>query len=133
MRSKTKRTFRERAMRLVLDEREDFLTQLDTTDRFYKVREGIDQLDTKKLNPHRVQMYSIEEIWKAILARLVKLDVLRDPDDDSEGEDSDSTDLEDEFDFIPKAEKRVGRLFKAKRNKKGKNPPLIDQMKQNDY
>lgn len=55
------------------------------------------------MNPHKVQMFSIEEIWKAVLARLVKLDVLRDPDDDSEGSDEDSTDLEEEFDFVAKA------------------------------
>ena len=65
-------------------------------------------------------MYSIEEIWKAVLQRLVKLDVLRDPDEDSEGEDEDSTDLEDDFDFILKAEKRIGKLFKDKRTKKSK-------------
>jgi hypothetical protein len=94
---------------------------------------GLDQLDTKQMNPHRVQMYSIEEIWKAVLTRLVKLDVLRDPDDDSEGESEDSTDLEDDFDFIAKAEKRVGNLFKHKRTKKAKGLPLQDQMKQNDY
>lgn len=81
------------------------------------------------MNPHKVQMFSIEEIWKAVLARLVKLDVLRDPDDDSEGTDDDSTDLEEEFDFVAKAQKRVGKLLKEKRTKKAKHLALIDQMK----
>ena len=57
-------------------------------------------LDTKQLNPHRVQIYSIEEIWKAILARLVQLDVLRDPDEEVIEEDSESSELDEEFNYI---------------------------------
>lgn len=114
---------------MIQDERSEFVYKLDKNDRIYKVREGTQILDTRNMNPHKVQMYSIEEIWKAVLARLVKLDVLRDPDDDSEGSDEDSTDLEDEFDFVAKAQRRVGKLLKEKRTKKAKHLALIDQMK----
>ena len=60
-------------------------------------------LDTKSLNPHRVQIYSIEEIWKAVLNRLVQLDVLNDPDEDAIEEDSESSELEEEFDYVERA------------------------------
>ena len=113
-------------MRIIHDKRSEFIYKMDDQDRLYKVREGPNMLDTRKMNPHKVQMYSLEEIWKAVLARLVKLDVLRDPDDDSEGEDNDSTDLEDDFDFVAKAQKRVGKLLKEKRTKKAKHLALID-------
>lgn len=69
-----------------------------------------------------------------MLARLVELKVLRDPDDDviidSEEE---SSELEGDFDFIHEGKKRVGKLMKNKRYKHQKEKPLIDMMPQNDF
>ena len=63
-------------------------------------------------------MFSLNEIWKCILARLVELNVLRDPEDDSNASDEESDDLGTEFDFVHHGNKRVGKLFN---NKKSKN------------
>jgi hypothetical protein len=98
----------------------------DKKDRFIYERKGKDQVDTINLNPHRVQMFSIEEIWKAILKRLVDLNVMRDPDDDHYESDNESTDLDDEFDFVHHGQNRVGRLFKDKRCAQDKEKALKD-------
>jgi predicted nucleotidyltransferase component of viral defense system len=89
-------------------------------------------LDTNSLNPHRVQVYSIEEIWKAILARLVQLSVLRDPNEKFITEDSESTELDGEFDFVEKASKRVDKFLMKTRSRKDKGKSVGDQMRQND-
>jgi hypothetical protein len=80
-------------------------------------------LDTRSLNPHRIQIYSIEEIWKAMLERLIHLEVLRDPDENI-AEDSDSDDLEDDFDYIEKVEPKIPKMFSKKRYVKDKIKPI---------
>ena len=68
-----------------------------------------------------------------ILARLIELNVLRDPDDLSYGSDEESEELKDGFDFLHHAKRRVGRLFKNKRSKQQKEKALRDLMPKNDF
>jgi hypothetical protein len=48
--------------------------------------------------------------------RLIDLNVLNDPDADSFGSDNESSDYEEDYDFITLASKKFGRLFKGKRS-----------------
>jgi len=59
-------------------------------------------------------MFSINEIWHVIQNRLIDLKVMKDPDEESLGSASESTEFEDDFDFCMKAGERVGHLFRAK-------------------
>lgn len=79
-------------------------------------------------------MFSLNEIWKCVLNRLVELNVLKDPDAAQEfASDDDSTELEEDFDYIYHAKKRVGVLFKNKRSKDDKDKSLRDMMPKNDF
>ena len=79
-------------------------------------------------------MFSLNEIWKCVLARLVDLNVLRDPDADSANTDDDESDeLEDNFDFVLHGRERVGKLFNSKRSKDQKERALRDIMPKNDF
>lgn len=51
-----------------------------------------------------------------MLLRLVDLNVLNDPDADSFGSDNESSDYEENYDFMTQAAKKFGRLFKGKRS-----------------
>lgn len=97
------------------------------------VRKDKDELDTKLMNPHKVQLFSLNEIWKNILSRLVELNVIKDPDDFDEDSGESSEELEDEFDFVKYGQLRVGRLLKNKRLKSQKEKALVDIMPQNDF
>lgn len=68
-----------------------------------QVRKGEDELNPLKVNPHRVQLFSINEIWKSVQQRLIELDIMKDPDLDSLASESESTDFEEGFDFVQKA------------------------------
>ena len=100
-------------------DRDIYIKRNDELDKILMERKDKHEIDTQKCNPHRVQVYSLNEIWKNMMARLVELKVLRDPDDDSEADEGeiDSSDLEGDFDFIHEGRKRVGRLLKNKRHK----------------
>jgi len=135
------------------NQRKDIIGELDDQDRFWIERRGPEELQPNFINPHRVQIFSFEEIWKGILARLVELKVLRDPDDmvEEAGDDDDSTEYEDweyanaseeptdslgrpKFDFIRAARKRFGKLFRGQPSaRKGKSRSLEEQMKRNDF
>jgi hypothetical protein len=67
-----------------------------------------------------------------VLNRLVQLDVLRDPDEEVIEEDSESSELEEEFDYVDKAQARVQKFLMSKRSKKDKFKSVGQQMKQND-
>lgn len=40
------------------------------------------------IDPHRVQLFSFQEIWKGVVTRLAELNVLKDPDAKADDEDS---------------------------------------------
>jgi len=50
----------------------------------------------------------------------VQLDVLNDPDEDAIEEDSESSELEEEFDYVERAQQRVHKFLMSKRSKKDK-------------
>ena len=52
--------------------------------------------------------------------RLIELKVMKDPEVDSFDSDSDSTEMEDDFDFVTIAKERMGTLFKGKKKKEYK-------------
>ena len=85
-----------------------------------------------KINPHRVQLFSISEIWGSVKERLIELKVMKDPDVESYGSDSDSTEMEDEFDFKARTRERVETLFNAKRGKDKNEKSIAEIMKRND-
>ena len=58
---------------------------------------------------------------------------MKDPDVESIGSASDSTEFEDGFDFVQLGKDRVGHLFKAKKGQKDKDEKsLAEQMRKND-
>ena len=57
---------------------------------------------------------------------------MKDPDLDSFGSQSDSTEYEDDFDFIEEGRKRIGHLFHAKRSKEGTEKSVAELMRRND-
>jgi hypothetical protein len=125
-------TFREKAMRLLDARRTDFLLDMDEQDRVYRERKGKAMLDWQKINPHRVQMFSIQEIWRCVQQRLIELDVMKDPDAQQVVDDGDSTELEEDFDFVEAARARADTLFKKKKSKESKDKALGEMMKKND-
>ncbi len=62
-------------------------------------------------------MFSINEIWHCVQERLIELNVMKDPDVESFGSASDSTEFDDDFDFVKLGGERVGHLFKGKKSK----------------
>ena len=78
-------------------------------------------------------MFSIGEIWRCIQQRLIELNVMKDPDTISIGSASDSTEYEDDFDFVKLGQERVGHLFKGKKAKKDKDEKSVAElMRRND-
>jgi hypothetical protein len=59
---------------------------------------------------------------------------MKDPEADSFKSDSDSSEMDDNFDFVTEGEKRVGILFKAKKGAKDDPSKSIKElMKKNDW
>lgn len=112
--------------------RREFIHELDEQDRYLQERKGQDALNLLKVNPHRVQLFSLNEIWKCVQDRLIELEILQDPDADSLASDSDSTDFEENFDFMQKGPERIGKMMYGKKPKDKKQKSLKDLMKQND-
>lgn len=94
----------------------------------------------RDLDPHRIQMFSFEEIWQNVVSRLIELKVMRDPEvvkrekAAAEMEQSDSSsDYEEEFNFIGKAREREGRIFAGKVKAGATRTTMKDQMRRNDF
>lgn len=81
LRARNKLTFRTQAMRLLEHKKRDFLFEMDQQDRFMRERRGKKERDWQVVNPHRVQMFSLNEVWKCVQQRLVELNVMKDPDE----------------------------------------------------
>ena len=77
-------------------------------------------------------MFSINEIWRCVQQRLIELNVMKDPDVESIGSASDSTEFEDDFDFVKLGAERVGHLFKGKKSKDKDEKSVAEQMRRND-
>ena len=130
-------TFRQRAMMMMNQARKNFFFEEDQDGRVFKENrlqrgdKGKPQFDPLKVNPHRVQMFSINEIWHCVSRRLGELGVMHDPDEKSQKcIDSDSEQLDDDFDFREAIESRIDSVFT------GKNMgqvPLTQILKPNDY
>ena len=60
-------------------------------------------------------MFSLNEIWGSVQKRLIELDIMKDPDLESMASESESTDFEETFDFMEKAEARFGRFMLGKK------------------
>lgn len=80
LRAKRRVTFRQKAMAILDANRKDFIYEIDKQDRIMQERTGKDMLKHTNINPHRVQMFSITEIWKFLEQRLIELEVMKDPD-----------------------------------------------------
>ena len=63
LRAKRRQTFRQKAIAIMNANRRDFILEIDKQDRYYQERNGKDMLKYTNINPHRVQMFSITEIW----------------------------------------------------------------------
>jgi hypothetical protein len=85
-----------------------------------------------KINPHRVQLFSINEIWSCVSKRLIELKVMKDPEIDSADSDSDSTEMEEDFDFVAVAKERASTLFKGKKKKESNEKSVAELMRRND-
>lgn len=115
-------------------QRRDFFYEEDKDGRIMVERRGLDQqFNALKVNPHRVQMFSINEIWRCISQRLVDLEVMKDPDEDSANSDHDSTDFEEDFDFLEAAKRRKGNLLRGKKANGSTEQGLYGIMKKNDF
>ena len=86
--------------------RDEFFAEMDQQDRIFQERVGNAALETSHINPNRVQIFSLNEIWDCVQARLIELKVMKDPEVDSFDSDSDSTEMEDDFDFVTIAKER---------------------------
>ena len=89
---------------------------MDKHDRYFNERKGTDELKITTINPHRVQMFSINEIWKSIQHRLVELKIIKNPEVDSDEEGEDSAEVDDNYDFEKLVKERVNYLFKGRKN-----------------
>ena len=95
-------------------------------------------LDTVKHDAHRVQMFSLEEIWKNIENRLIKLNILIDPLIKAQlaAEDGDESDdlNPKKIDFEKEAAKRSGYFLAKKHNNRDpREKPLKELMSKNDF
>lgn len=79
-----------------------------------------------------MQLFSINEIWKSVQQRLIELDIMKDPDLDSLASESESSDFEEGFDFLQRAQDRVGKFMHGRKQKDSKVKGLKDLMKPND-
>lgn len=125
-------TFREKAFNLVRIKRDKFLYNTDKKDKIWQERKGRDELKVTKINPHRVQMFSLNEVWKLVQSRLIALNIMDDPDIASEESGSDSSEVEDTVDFCNFAESRIAGLFKGKKGKEKGQKSMDQIMKRND-
>ena len=80
---------------------------IDDNEQILSVRDAELMLDTVKHDTHRVQMFSLEEIWKNIEHRLINLNILIDPIvkkqlEADKGDESDDIDPK-KFDFEEEA------------------------------
>ena len=114
-------TFRQRAMMMMNQARKNFYLEEDQDGRVFKENrmqrggKGKPQFDPLKVNPHRVQMFSINEIWHCVSRRLGELGVMHYPDEKSQQcIDSDSDQLDDDFDFREAIEHRIDSVFTGK-------------------
>ena len=57
---------------------------------------------------------------------------MKDPEVDSFDSDSDSTEMEDDFDFVTVAKERQGTLFKGKKKKEANEKSVAELMRRND-
>lgn len=57
---------------------------------------------------------------------------MKDPEVDSFDSDSDSTEMEDNFDFVTQAKERVETLFKGKKKKDPNEKSVAELMRRND-
>jgi len=57
---------------------------------------------------------------------------MKDPEVDSFDSDSDSTEMEDDFDFVTVAKERTGTLFKGKKKKEANEKSVAELMRRND-
>lgn len=120
---------------LMAHARREFYHDEDEDGRIFKenrTREkGKPLFDPLKVNPHRVQLYSIAEIWHCVSRRLFELGIMHNPDEKSQDEavDSESDDLRDDFDFAETVEARMDKLF---RGKNLGHEPLASMMRPND-
>ena len=112
--------------------RNEFFAEMDEQDRVYQERKGNFMLNIEKINPNRVQIFSLNEIWSCVEKRLIELKVMKDPEVDSFDSDSDSTEMEDNFDFVTQAKERVDTLFKGKKKKDPNEKSVAELMKRND-
>ena len=91
------------------------------------------ELNPLKVNPHRVQLYSINEIWRCVQGRLIELKIMKDPELESENiSDGESTDVEDDIDFKQFASERLPELFKGKQNLERHLQSVENLLKKND-
>jgi hypothetical protein len=77
-------------------------------------------------------MFSINEIWDCVSKRLIELKVMKDPEIDSAGSESDSTEMEDDWDFVTIAKERASTLFKGKKKKESNEKSVAELMRRND-
>lgn len=132
LRVAAKNTFRSKAMKLMSAKRNEFFAEMDEQERIYQERIGNFMLQAAKINPNRVQLFSLNEIWDCVQRRLIELKVMKDPEVDSFGSDSDSTEMDDDFDFVAVAKERMSTLFKGKKKKEGNEKSVADLMRRND-
>ena len=132
LRAAKKLTFRVQAMKLMGSKRNEFFQEMDEQDRLLQERKGAFMLDAMKINPHRVQLFSINEIWQCISKRLIELRVMKDPECDSLASDSDSTEVEEDCDFVQVASERVHSLFKGKKKQDRSEKSVAELMRRND-
>lgn len=112
LRTTKKLTFRKRAMKLLHAGRHYYHHEMDEQDRYFQDRRGSDELQVEHINPHRVQLFSMNEIWKCIKDRLIQINIIRKPEEDF-GEQSDaSSDAEpDDLTLKDLAKRRLPNLF----------------------
>ena len=93
------------------------------------------------MDPHRIQVFSFEEIWRGVIKRLVALNIMKDPDEaakiraaDLEEVSSDEYEDGDNFNFVKMATARSGRLLAGKiEGPGGIKQSLKDSMRINDF
>lgn len=119
-------------MQLMSGKRDEFFQEMDKQDRLLQERSGAFMLDAMKINPHRVQLFSINEIWQCVSKRLIELRVMKDPEGDSVASDSDSTEVEEDCDFVQVASERVHSLFKGKKKQDRSEKSVAELMRRND-
>lgn len=80
-------TFRQKALMMMAHARKTFYAEEDQDGRIYKENreraKGKPIFDALRVNPHRVQLYSINEIWSCVARRLFELGIMQNPDEES--------------------------------------------------